>query len=1813
MITIPGYDTSEQLYDGSRTLVYRAVRKHDLKGVVIKLLKNPYPGFHELLQFRNQYTIAKNLNIPGIVKPLALENQDNGYRLIMADEGYISLQSYVNLCLNLDEFLSIALQLTDILQGLYQNRVIHKDIKPANILIHPQTKQVQLIDFSISSLLPKETQSIHNPQVLEGTLAYMSPEQTGRMNRGIDYRTDFYSLGVTFYELLTGKLPFECEDPMELVHCHIAKQTPAMKKPHPNLVLSKERGPEVSEVGLEAEIPLVLSDIVMKLMAKNAEERYQSISGLKYDLEKCLYQWKETGKIENFAIAQRDICDKFIIPEKLYGREAEVNQLLAAFERVANNHNKTELMLIAGFSGIGKTAIVNEVHKPIVKQRGYFIKGKFDQFNRNIPFSALVQAFRDLMGQLLSDSEAQLSIWRSNILQALGNLGQVIIEVIPELEKIIGKQPRVPVLSGTAAQNRFNLLFSKFIQVFTTKEHPLVIFLDDLQWADSASLNLMKLLMSEGDNGYLLLIGAYRDNEVFPAHPLMLTVDEIKKAQAKINTIILTPLSQTDINYLVADTLNCDKEIAQPLTDLLYQKTKGNPFFTTQFMLGLYGEDLIKFNFQIGHWECDITAVRQLALTDDVVEFMALQLQKLPTETQQALKLAACIGNQFELDTLAIVSEQSQADVATALWKALQSGLVLPQSEIYKFYLSHESINLNTNKSENVQYRFLHDRVQQAAYSLIPDDKKETTHYHIGQLLLQKISKEAREDRIFELVNQLNYGTALITQQTERDELAQLNLLACQKAKNATAYQAGREYATIGLSLLGKNPWQRQYAKSLVFYELAAELASLCGDFEAMEKLIETVIKQAHTLLEKTNVYRIKILSYVSRNKLTEAITIAQQFLQHLHVTFPEIPTENDIQTAVTEINELIKDREVEDLLNLPIMTDGEKIAIVEIANSILPAAYLSGSPLFPLLIALSVKLCIQYGNISVSAHVYACYGIIACNILQDVDIGVKFGQLALQVVSKLDAKAVKPEVLSVTGLFILHRKSHTQESLPLLQEGYATALEVGNLEFAGYTAYKFCLNSFWCGKFLGNLETHTCAYYHALVQLNQLTTANYCRIYWQSILNLLGVTEDASILSGEVLQEEEFLPLLISAHDLAGLYFFYLYNLMLSYLFGEITSAQNHTAQVRRYLMAIPGTVGEPAFYFYDSLTILATLSPQSQKTLEILQQVEQNQTQLQQKWAKYAPMNHQHKVDLVEAEYQRVLGNKIEAIELYDKAIAGAKANNYIQEEALANELAAKFYLQWGKEKIAATYMQQAYYCYAKWGAKAKTDDLEQRYPQLLTPILKQESINYNTIVNSTISQTVTANTSTSNSSILDLSTVMKASQAISGEIHLNQLLSTLMSVVIENAGADKGIFLSPYSEQFIIEAIVTYQNQDEFPNISVMPSDFLEETQQLPKSLAYYVLNTKESLVINNLHADKKFLGDEYFQTNQPQSILCTPILHQGKLIGILYLENNLTKEAFTTDRIELLNILCSQAAISLENARFYENLEQKVFLRTKELCDALEELKATQNKLVESEKMAALGSLVAGVAHEINTPVGTSITVASNLAAKTQAFAEQINQGQLKRSVLSNYLEIAQQSSNLLVQNLNRAGELVNNFKQVAVDQNNLEIRNFAVKEYIEGILLSLAAQIKQSSHNILVSGDDNLRINSYAGTLAQIITNLVMNSLIHAYPQGESGQLQFEVLSEAEDIKIIYSDDGCGISNENLGKIFAPFFTTKRNQGGTGLGLHIVYNLVTHQLQGNIDVDSSIGKGTRFTLTIPSITGDRGQGTGDRGQERWGQF
>jgi predicted ATPase/signal transduction histidine kinase/GAF domain-containing protein len=1512
---LPGYHLLDCLHQGSRTAVYRARHTATERPVVVKVLAEEYPSFTKLVQFRNQYTVTKNLPLSGIVRSLDLVPWGNSYALVMEDVGGLSLAHYLQRhSLTLEDVLDIAVQLSDIFHDLHQQRVIHKDIKPANILIHPDSKQVKLIDFSIASLLPKETQALQSPQGLEGTLGYLAPEQTGRMNRGIDYRTDFYGLGVSLYQLLTGQLPFTSQDPLELIHAHMAQMPVAVDQLNPD-------------------VPAMVGAIVAKLMAKNAEDRYQSAWGLKHDLERCLFQWKEQGEITEFELGQRDISDRFLIPEKLYGREQEVQTLLDAFERVANG--TTELMLVAGFSGIGKTAVVNEVHKPITRQQGYFIKGKFDQFNRDIPLSAFVQAFRDLMSQLLSETEEQLAQWRTQILTAVGENGQVLIDVIPELEQIIGQQPLAPELSGSAAQNRFNLLFQKFIAVLTAPEHPLVMFLDDLQWADSASLNLLKLLLINAEQQYLFIIGAYRDNEVFPAHPLMLTLENIKKHQVQMHTLTLNPLATEHIHQLVTDTLQCSAELTAPLEELVYQKTQGNPFFATQFLQGLYEDGCITFNATGGYWLCDLAQVKQLALTDDVVEFMVQRLRKLLPETQNALKLAACIGNQFDLVTLAVVCKTRQEKVAADLWQALQEGLIIPESDTYKFFQGQEQ---NHEGCEfTISYRFLHDRVQQAAYLLIPDSQKQETHWHIGQLLLNRRSETEVEENIFDIVNQLNHGLGLLQSESERYQLAELNLTAGHKAKRATAYASAMNYATLGLNMLPQQSWQERYQLTLDFYTLAVETAYLNGEFVQMEELAAVASSQARSWLDLSNIYEAKIQACMAQNQPLKALDLVWEALEHLDVNLPKQPSEADIGQALQHTQELLSGKSVESLLTLSEMSAADKKAAMVMLSIAVTAAYQSAPNLLPLLIFAQVDLSLKYGNDPKSTYGYIMYGLMQVVMLGDIETGCQFGRLGMNLLQRFPHSKIAAKTVFGFNVHLKYLKEPAKDTLNGLLQAYTWGLETGDLELAALSLMCHDYTAYFTGQPLDALKQVMQEHRKVIQQLRQDIYTHIHGSYYQSVLNLLEVTADPDRLCSQVYDEDEMIPLHLEANQLVAVFQIYFNKLILSYLFQRYEQALENASRAEQYLNTATGLLHTLLFSFYDALIRLASYPTASEtEQTSILERVTVHQENLD-RWAVHAPSNQTHRCALVAAERCRVLGQKSDAIDLYDHAIADAKANDYIQEEALANELAAKFYLDWGKERLAREYMVEAYYGYARWGAKAKLADLEARYPQLLAPILQQTHtpLSVDETVFSGGTATSPSTSSTSISSSLDLSTVLNASQVISSEIELDQLVATLLTTVVQMSGASRCILMLQDEPDLTVQAQAELTELGPIETQVFHPPVPLSDSRSVPISFVNTVRQSLEPAVITNATQHPNLAKDAYVQTQQPKSLLCCPILHQGKLLGMVYLENNVVSGAFTRDRVKLLNLLCAQAAIALENARLYQQSQQAlVQLRDKE---------------------------------------------------------------------------------------------------------------------------------------------------------------------------------------------------------------------------------------------------------------------------------------
>lgn len=1508
MITLPGYDLAETLSTSSNSVIYRARRHVDGHPVVLKVLRDPAPSPERLSWFRREFELARSLALPGVIPVLDLEHYPPHWVLVMDDFGGESLNRLVLMgTISLSAFLRIALDITNALGQIHQQQIVHRDINPSNIIYNASTGQIKLIDFGLASRLSREAIPFHAPHGLEGTLAYLAPEQTGRMNRTVDYRSDFYALGATFYELLTGQVPFISEDPLELIHSHIAR---APTPPH----------------HLRPTIPEAVSTIILKLLAKDPDERYQSIAGLKIDLEECLHQLETTGIITPFPLGQRDVSDRFKLPQKLYGRKQELAKMLATFDRVAQGERA--LLLVTGAPGIGKTALVEELHTSITRRRGTLITGKFDQVQRSTPYLAFTRAFRALIHRLLTEPEEKLARWHTRLQEALGVNGQVMVDIIPDLELIIGPQPPVPELGPQEAQNRFHLAFQNLLRVFTRPEQPLVLFLDDLQWIDSASLRLLEQMLFEGASQYLLVIGAYRTNEALPDHPLQITLDALRLAGLPTTAVQLEGLQESALQQMLAEILHSTAEEAHALAAVLLTKTGGNPFFLGQFLKSLVAEEVLTFDALRRCWVWELERVEARQMTDNMVELLTEQVGQLPGETQLVLQAAACIGSRFDLTTLTAITEQTPATLAQQLEPAIGAGLIELVDESYQGAAGAE--NFETTQFE---YRFTHNRVLQVAYLQVPADQRVLYHWYIGQRRLEDTPREMREERLFDIVSQLNQGHVLVANDEQRQELAQLNLEAGRKARLSAAYATAYEYLGIGLALLPGDAWQRYYGLTLALHEDAAEAAYLSGDFEAMERLMEVVLQQAHSVLDTVKAYEARILGTIARSQFLEAIQIELTLLRQLGIDLPEQPAPADIGAALQEVQTTLGGRSIEDLLDLPLMTEPSSRAAMRILSLFASSTYGAALLLFPITMCKMVVLSMQAGNASESPFAYAVYGLLLCGIVGDIEAGYRAGNLAVQLVDRIQARAVQTKVHLVFNLHIRNWKEHPAVARPNLQHNYRVGLETGDPEYACHSAFNYCCLGLLSNTDLDHLLQDLALYHKVIVDLKQPAIARWQAMLWQVVQNLREPASEPGMISGEIYAEQQMLPEHQASNDGFGLFCYYLYKLMLAYLFEEEGERlKSYAAMVEPYAASAAANPSTAMMHFYTALARLRLLpqSPPDQQAA-LLEQITFSQQQLQ-TWAQHAPMNFLHKWYLIEAERCRVQGRHGDAREYYDQAIAGAREQGYLLEEALANELAGRFYLQKAHFRIAHLYLRDAHSTYQRWGALSRMHHLENQYPEVFAgplPTTDRHSI-----------------TSTSRLSTLDVDSIFKAIQTISSEIQLEAFLSRLMQVLLETAGAERGVLVLRRANSWRVEA----EGRIEPQAIIVLQALPLEESA-VPLSLLSYVQRTRETVVLHDAPSEGAFTQDPYVQSQRPRSLLCLPLLYRGEVTGLLYLENRLASGAFTANRLEILALISGHVATSLENAHLYTSMEALVAERTRELAMVQQQVIDAQQQAIE----------------------------------------------------------------------------------------------------------------------------------------------------------------------------------------------------------------------------------------------------------------------
>ena len=1484
MINSSKYKVIEMIKEGPRFVFYRGERKLDGVPIIMKTALAKNFSVENLERLRNEFEVIKNINLRGVLKAYAIEKIEDNIALIFEDMGgdFLDLLLRQKKFSTLD-FLEIAIRIVDTLCQLHQSSIIHKNIKSSNIIFNMKTNEVKLTGFDVATIMPQEVPTYINSNTIQEDLLYVSPEQTGRMNRTIDSRTDFYSLGVTFYEMLTGKLPFQASGFLELIHSHMAR------KPEP-----------ISEI--DATIPVEISQIISKMMAKIPEERYQSAAGLLFDLNYCMDSLKMAGKINEFKIASQDLSRTLQVAQGLYGRENEVKTLIETLNSA--DRGGVEVAVISGEPGTGKTSLVQEINKPVTNKKGHFISGKFDQLKRNVPYSALIFAFQELIRDILTESKASLIYWENELLNALGSNGQIIIDVIPDVELIIGPQPPVVELGPMESQNRFKMLLLKFINVFCKKKHPLVIFLDDLQWADMATTKMIDLILSDKTMHYFMFIGAYRNNVTGESHPLAMLFDGLTKNGFPINRIELGPLKLKYINHLIADTLSREYEQAAPLAKVVLTKTNGNPLFVKQFLKNLCDEKLLYLDSKKEKWEWDIESIEELKITDNVVELLIKRVSQLPWNTQQVIRLASCIGGSFDVSLLSTAMEVPQNDILNMLKPALLEGVIMPIS------ISYEKGNAEERYAQNNQsFKFMHDRVQQAIYNLIDEEERKELNFRIGTTLLNTDLKRNREAKIYQVLGHLNEAKELLKQKNTRHKIAALNLEAGGIAKQSAAYEMSFEYLNNGMDMLGQLCWQDQYELALRLHEEAAEVAFLLGHFGEMENLIDIVIKNARSVNDKVNVYQLRVLGRWSQNKLSDALSAAAEILKMLGVDIDVNTTFDKISTSVKETQLLLADRNLQELIDQPEMDDPVNISILRIIKDAAYCAYSTRFELFVQLIVEGVRLTLRFGNTKLSPFFYCLYGSILCGFSEDVESGYTYGSLGMDLINRLNAKEVMCRTMFAFNVYIRHFKEHAKETVEPLEHAYKVGVETGDLSYAAYCAQAHCVRAYITGFNLAQLKKKMEDYAEKIRDISQPTTLGLLQIYHQAVSNLLDPAGDPWILIGDLYDEQTQLVHHRHADNKFALHYCYFNKLILACLFEKYEEAVLYSDMAAKYLDEVTSGLVVPVYHFYDSIACLGACALFSkEKYDQTISKVNKNQHRLK-KWANYAPMNHLHRFHLVEAEKFRVLGDKNKALHHYEKAIQLANKNDYLQEEALANELAGKYYLQNGNEREAKTFLNKAKKLYTMWGAIRKVKDLEDKYDfhALMTTDGPGKKLNV---------------MKEYNVDGIDFLTMLKASQAISGEIEVNELIDKYLNIAIENTGAQIGSIVLMVNGKLLVKAHCALEEGGVLFD-RLLP---LEEADNLSESIVSYVAKTKKHLVLDDASRGGIFTEDKYIKTNQSKSILCAPLLHQNKLEGVIYLENKLLSKAFTPDRLKVLNVLSSQMAISFENALLYSSLKE-----------------------------------------------------------------------------------------------------------------------------------------------------------------------------------------------------------------------------------------------------------------------------------------------
>jgi predicted ATPase/signal transduction histidine kinase len=1803
---IPGYHITAQLHEGMMTTLCRGYRHHDRVPVLLQVLRPEYCLSEYVEQFKQQAT--PDGAITGLVPTLDCVLHGQSPAIVLEDMGGELWQTSLReRPWSIAEILAVAIELAERLSALHSQQIVHRQVQPQHILVHPHSGQVQLLMAEPVAIVGGQRLIPHGTtDRLVSTMAYASPEQTGRMNNVVvDVRSDFYNLGVTLYEACVGTLPFPSRDLNELIHSHIARPAP-----------SPQTG--------RADIPDSLAQIILKLLAKNPDQRYQSAYGLKSDLTACLAGVQGCHDIADFQPGQTDVASELSLPQRLYDRHQELHQLLQMHAQVAQG--ETHTMLISGESGVGKSLLMQEFRHQIAQQPGYFIRGACDAVRRDMPYLALSQAFQSLFGQLLMQDEPAIQTWRQQLLTALGNNAHVLCEILPELVQIIGPQPKVPKAESVAAENRLNLAFQALVRVFAIAKQPLVLFLDDLQWLDSASAKLLESLLASGQPAALMLIVAGRfgeanSGEANSSQDVDRSLMRQLIAGADRQELVLSPFSLSQMQRLVADVLHTHPEAIVDLAELIFHRTQGNPFFAHQLLAFLYQEQLLVFNFSQGEWCWDLEQIRHFGVTENVVELMEQKILKLDRPTRQLLQLAACIGIDFDTEMITALSPIAPDQIPHTLATAVQEGLVIPLTSPGPLTLGQlKPQTAGSSPAPIAYFQFLHDRVRQTIYGLIPAAERQQLHWQIGQRLLQKMVQRRQDDQLFEVVNQLNLGKGLITDSGSGQELAHLNLKASRRAKPAAAYRSALQYVLAGISLLPPDSWTSDYELTHDLWLEQAECQYLGGDFPAAEAAFAEICQHVKTVQELADVYAVQMVCYINQNRYEEARHVGRLGLAQLGLVVPENLDERVVLEGLNHLRQKLLQYSPAYFLALPTCDDRAVQQTLRLLQYLGAATIAQDQPLYRWAIMEMVQRSMQFGNTDRSAYAYVAYGTILSSGFGDYDRGHQLGQVALELSQTFQAMQGLAH-FSYGGL-LAHWRIPFNECRQHLYAAVQHCQRMGELLYALYAQALKTDLAIVSGDNLESAQTEITSFSQFAQQRQHPTMQLDAQLKLQFVRSLRGLTEDASSFSSaECAEADLYRQLHQAATPKPTRSRYYIYKAQSLYLFGYYPAALEMAIASAEIIDAHFGPVIIVDHYFYYGLIVAALYNEADDATQATYRTVLADCLQRLQRWAYHCPANFAPRWHLLAAEQQRLLGNDPTCH--YDEAIGLAQTQGMLQICAIANELAGEYYWQQQHQRIARAYLNDACMAYQRWGAIAKATALQQEYRALLTWRGSFATAYLPPIPEREIADRLQT---------LDWLTVLKASQALSSEIVYGSLLEKLLTILMENAGAERGVLLTRRNQICEIEAegnveqdAIVFQLKQTPPTID-----------DLPLNLITYVERTRETILLDEAIHDLRFASDPYIHHHKLKSVLCFPIVAQGKQTGILYLENRLTVGAFTPAQLEVVRLLTSQVSISVENAQLYSNLQahlaeaeaqnnallrsqSQLQVQTAQLESTLHDLKQTQAQLVQTEKMSGLGQLVAGVAHEVKNPLNFiqgNLEYANQYVGQIFTLLDRYQQtypeppAALQTYLTEMDLDFVSQDLRKLLKSMamgaDRIQNIVSSLRNFSrVDGETQELVD--IQEGIEGTLMILRARFSATADRpgiALVTEFTPLPpVSCYVGQLNQVVMNLIANAIDAIDEDAASRDFEAnvaapkqitivtELLSEAT-IGIRVIDNGPGMSPATQQKVFDTFFTTKPTGKGTGLGLSISHQIITEKHGGQLSCQSQLGSGSTFSIMLP---------------------